>query len=139
MRAQYPDAVAVCRGWLQRAIDIDPQNTRAYFKLGVLSEELEDVDGAITAYRRAVELDPAHLEALTNLSILYSKRMDEVNTREMVGRALELERSSYRRARLSRLLEPFAPDSKPDADSGDTGSGDNGSGDTGSGEQKSDG
>ncbi len=107
VRAAHPDAPATCRGWLQRAIAMDPQCTRAHFQLGLISHELGAYDQAIEHYRRAVESDPACLMAITNLAVLYSGRGDEAGTRDMVERALKLEKDSDRRRALENLLEPF--------------------------------
>jgi len=107
VRRQQPDAAAVCRGWLEKAIAMDPQCTTAHFQLGVLSEETGAYDAAIEHYRRAVETDPSCLIALRNLAVLYSGRSDEAKTREMVQRALQLEQDADRRRALLKLLDPF--------------------------------
>lgn len=111
----HPDSPAICRGWLERAVALDPQSTRAHFQLGLLYEDAHAYDTAIEHYRRAVETDPACLMALTNLAVLYSARGDEPRTREMVQRALQLEQDQDRRRGLARLLEPFEkrPQEKP--------------------------
>lgn len=107
VRRAHPDAVAVCHGWLEKAIAIDPQCSSAHFQLGLLSEETGAYDAAIEHYRRAVELDPSCLHGLTNLAILYSNRGEESKTREMVQRALQFEVDPDRRRALLRLLDPF--------------------------------
>lgn len=103
----HADRTPICRAWLDAAIALDPQCTRAHFLLGVLEEESNAPEAAIEHYRRAVETDPAYAPALRNLAVLYSARGDEPHTREMVSRALELERDSDRRRALLKLLEPF--------------------------------
>lgn len=102
-----PDARLICERWLQRAIEIDPQCTRAHFGLGVLYEELGRTKDAIASYRRAVATDPSCLMALTNLAVLYSSLGDTENTLEMVTRALKLETDGARRKALTRLTEPL--------------------------------
>lgn len=111
----HPNAPAVCRGWLEKAIALDPQCTPAHFQLGVISEGAHAYDEAIEHYRRAVETDPSCLMALTNLAVLYSGRTDEPKTREMVQRALQLETDTDRRRALLKLLDPFEkkPEEKP--------------------------
>jgi tetratricopeptide (TPR) repeat protein len=101
-----PDAVAVCRSWLERATAINPQSIEAHFQLGVLAEVDDRDDAAIEHYLRAVEIDPAYLPALRNLALIYAQRRDVENTRKTVERALELERDPDRRKALEKLLEP---------------------------------
>jgi tetratricopeptide (TPR) repeat protein len=120
LRATHPEATAVSRGWLEQALAKDPMCTRAHFQLGLLSHELGAYEQAIEHYRRAVATDPACLVAITNLAILHSGAGDEVATREMVARALALEKDDDRRRALQRLLDPFdrpredgAPPSEP--------------------------
>lgn len=102
-----PDAQLTCERWLQRAIEKDPQCTRAHFGLGVLREELGRPDEAIANYRRAVETDPSCLMALTNLAVLYASLGDTENTLDMVTRALKFETDGQRRKALMRLTEPL--------------------------------
>jgi tetratricopeptide (TPR) repeat protein len=108
VRHAHKESSAACRAWLERAIQRDPQLTQAHFGLGVLEEEQGHRDEAIEHYRRAVEIDPAFLPALRNLALLYSQKRDEAHVREMVGRALKLEKDPDRIKALTRLLEPFS-------------------------------
>jgi len=107
VRSAHPDAPATSRGWLERALSMDPMCTRAHFQLGLLSHELGAYEQAVEHYRRAVETDPSCLMAITNLAILYSGAGDETETRKMVARALDLEKDTDRRRALQRLLDPF--------------------------------
>lgn len=106
VREAHPEARELCRTWLLRAIDSDPNCTSAHFQLGVLSEDTGAYDAAIEHYRTAVATDPSCLVALTNLAILYSGRGDIARTQEMVDMALPLERDEARRKALLKLLEP---------------------------------
>lgn len=107
VRAAHPEAPSTSRGWLERALGMDPMCTEAHFQLGLISHELGAYEQAIAHYRRAVETDPSCLMAITNLAILYSGAGDEAQTRQMVGRALDLEKDTERRRKLQRLLDPF--------------------------------
>jgi Flp pilus assembly protein TadD len=110
VREARPEAMRHCTGWLEHAVERDPQCTRAHFQLGVLYERSGEIDKAVGSYRRAIETDPACLMALTNLAILYSTTGDEAGTREMVDLALRLETDDGRRHALVRLLERFDGD-----------------------------
>jgi tetratricopeptide (TPR) repeat protein len=107
VRRDHPDALNTARSWLEKAVALDPQSTKAHFQLGVLSEESGKYDAAVEHYRRAIETDPACLVSLTNLAVLYAGHNDEPGTREMVKRALALEQDADRRKALLKLLEPF--------------------------------
>ncbi len=113
VRNAHPDAPATSRRWLERALSMDPMCTRAHFQLGLLSHELGAYDDAVEHYRRAVETDPSCLMALTNLAILYSGAGKEAETREIVGRALQLEKDADRRRALDRLLDSFKKGALP--------------------------
>ena len=104
-RSTHPEAPEVMIDWLERAVKQDPQCTKAHFMMGVLSEALGKPDDAIAHYRRAVETDPGCLMSLRNLAVLYAAHGDVANTREMVTRALKLEKDDDRRRALQRLLE----------------------------------
>jgi predicted Zn-dependent protease len=107
LRRAHPDAPEVMQSWLARVVSREPQCTKAHFMLGVLSEELGNKDQAITQYRRAIETDPACLMSLRNLAVLYASMGDEKNTRDIVSKALALEKDHERRKALQRLLDPF--------------------------------
>ena len=53
---------------LQKAVEQDPANTDAWFKLGQSRSGLGDHTGAIEAYRRVVDLDPQNTRAMNNLA-----------------------------------------------------------------------
>jgi tetratricopeptide (TPR) repeat protein len=105
LRRAHPEAPQTMLSWLERAAARDPQCTKAHFMMGVLSEELGKKDDAIAHYRRSVETDPGCLMSLRNLAVLYASLGDEANTREIVGRALQLEKDQDRRHGLQRLLD----------------------------------
>jgi Flp pilus assembly protein TadD len=108
LRRAHPDVARMMYGWAERAAKRDPQCTRAHFMMGVLSEELGDKEQAIAHYRRAVESDPACLMSLRNLAVLYASMGDEKNTREIVDRALQLERDPERRRALKQLVDAWS-------------------------------
>jgi tetratricopeptide (TPR) repeat protein len=110
VRAAHPESAESCRQWLERAIQADPNCTSAHFQLGVLSEDKGAYEAAIEHYRAAVASDPSCLGAITNLAILHAGRGSMVEARQMVQRALELEKDEPRRKALLKLVEPRAPD-----------------------------
>jgi tetratricopeptide (TPR) repeat protein len=49
--------LAGARSALERAVYLDPEFARAYYHLGVVYSELDEVESALQAYQRAVDLD----------------------------------------------------------------------------------
>ncbi len=59
----------------RRALEINPQSSQAYFKLGRLYlDVLKQVDDAERFFLKAVELDPRGVEALNSLGVLEARR-----------------------------------------------------------------
>ena len=113
VRKAHGQAAACCRAWLERALTINPNFTRAAFELGALEEEEGRIDAAIARYREALRTDPAFLPALRNLAVIHAARQDDDLTREYVQRALALEKDPDRKKALLRLLEPLARPDPP--------------------------
>ena len=83
----YEDAVAA----LERALELRPEHTDSWLKLGISRSALLDWDGAIEAYGRLLEIDPEHAKAHHNLGNVYFRRGDLENAVLEYGKALELE------------------------------------------------
>ena len=66
-QAQYDKA----RVELKNVLQIDPKNSDAYYRLGLLEEQQENWQSAFIAFRRAVELDAGNLDANVRLGRLY--------------------------------------------------------------------
>ena len=83
MRRSHKEAAQCAQGWLERAIERNPNFMQGHFELGVLKEELGRKDEAIVHYRRAIELDPDFLPALSNLARLdiQDKQLDVARKR----------------------------------------------------------
>ena len=57
---------------LDAALKLDPQNTEALFRKGVIFQKEDQIDEAIRTYRETVRIDPNHFKAHYNLANLYS-------------------------------------------------------------------
>lgn len=55
---------------INHVIAADPDNPQLYFNLGARSQEMGEVDKAISYYENAIELDPKYEAPLINLAIL---------------------------------------------------------------------
>ena len=62
-KKQYDEA----RKMLDSAIAAEPNNSNLYFVLGILEENLENHEAALTDYRKAVELDPSNAQYQYNV------------------------------------------------------------------------
>lgn len=83
----YEDAMAA----LERAVELHPEHSDSWLKLGISRSALGDWDGAIEAYGRLVEIDPEHAKAHYNLGNVHFRRGDLENAVVEYGKALELE------------------------------------------------
>ncbi|MDP3980495.1 MAG: tetratricopeptide repeat protein [Chlamydiota bacterium] len=61
------EAIAAYR----KAIQLNPENVKAHYNLGILYKWSGDFRSAIKEYNKTVELDPNHVQAHYNLGILY--------------------------------------------------------------------
>ncbi|MGI8990550.1 MAG: tetratricopeptide repeat protein [Bryobacteraceae bacterium] len=71
---------------LQRATELMPRDTEAFYYLGRLYFEADNAPAALTAFQKAVELDPSNVRARNNMGQSY----------EAMGRLLDAERSYLR-------------------------------------------
>ena len=102
-RAEEPRSAQLCRSWLERAVERDPQHTYAHYLLGSIYEHSGETDLARRAYTRSVETDPSCLRSLNALAHFLFEQGDFAAAREMASRALELETSPGPRAELERI------------------------------------
>ncbi len=55
---------------LQKAIELDPNESAAHNNLGNVLKESGRLDEAVTCYRRALELSPDYADAHNNIGVL---------------------------------------------------------------------
>ena len=95
---------AVCEAWLARALEIDPQLTRAHALLGRYRMLAGDDQAAILHLTRACETDPANVAALLDLAELRLKGAELEAARRLLDRADGLAGETAARARLNALF-----------------------------------
>lgn len=66
----------------QKAIDLDPWNTAAYFQFGKLYEEMQLPWRARPLYQKVLEINPAHTKA--------RERLEQLDSEERSGKSLSL-------------------------------------------------
>jgi serine/threonine protein kinase/Tfp pilus assembly protein PilF len=76
--------------FLEKAVQMDPQNSDSHFQMGVLSVKLKDYPTAIKAYKKAAELAPNSADTFFNLGFVYAVTRDYANAEKMFSRVIEL-------------------------------------------------
>ena len=56
-----------------KALDLDPNYTEAYYNRGLAKDELQDYEGAIEDYNKALDLDPNDTYAYNNRELALQK------------------------------------------------------------------
>jgi tetratricopeptide (TPR) repeat protein len=62
-RASDDGAARVVLDAIKRALEVDPDNTRALFARGLLLQRAGEAKKALAYFRRVAQLEPRHLEA----------------------------------------------------------------------------
>lgn len=84
---------------LRKAVNADPANAEAMFKLAYHLDLVGEEDEAVAMYERCVEMAPAHLNALMNLSVVYEDQGDYVRAERCLRQVLET-KPNHARANL---------------------------------------
>ncbi len=75
----------------QQAVDLQPDEVDAWFRLGLARSANDEPDAAIAAYRKAAEMDPDHTKAHNNLGNVLFRRGDYEQALTWYERALAIE------------------------------------------------
>ncbi|MDX1628203.1 MAG: tetratricopeptide repeat protein [Fulvivirga sp.] len=71
---------------LNDAIENEPDNPDLYFTLGILHEELGNLDKARDAYENAVKIDPSYYDGVYNLAVIdYNKAVNLIREKNNLG------------------------------------------------------
>lgn len=84
---------------LRKAVNADPANAEAMFKLAYHLDLVGEEDEAVAMYERCVEMAPAHLNALMNLAVVYEDQGDYVRAERCLRQVLET-KPNHARANL---------------------------------------
>lgn len=76
----------------RRAVEIDPDNTTAWFFLADAYTGTGDLEGAKKAYYHILKLDPTAYQSTRGLSSVYAAERDYEKSREYAEKAIELDR-----------------------------------------------
>jgi len=72
------DKVDEAKANLEEAIKAEPDNANLLFTLGVLNDQVGDIEGAKNAYERALKVDPNHYESNFNYGVMLINEANEV-------------------------------------------------------------
>ncbi|MBT8492557.1 MAG: tetratricopeptide repeat protein, partial [Deltaproteobacteria bacterium] len=117
----WPDLEKAWREEAKALSDEEPERKIAlYLRLGELREtRLDDLTGAVDAYRAALELGPLHVPTLDMLERIYKSTGQTYDLAEILGKRAEASEDARDRAaiyrRLAELLAPTAVDRAAEA------------------------
>lgn len=73
----------------ERAIQFEPENARALFRLAVFYDLYGEDDKALPLYEKCCDLNPAHANALVNLGVIYEDRGEYARAVDCYRRVLK--------------------------------------------------
>ena len=83
-------------GWLERALELNPNNAQAHYYLGVVHSASKDYSVALKCWRRTVALDPGHVGALEGIAECHRRRGKHEQAARFKRRAEQAAKSPYR-------------------------------------------
>jgi serine/threonine-protein kinase len=86
LKKKHDAAEAACR----KAVDLNPQCAEAYYLLGILRGDGQNLGEAVAAYRKAIALRPDFAEAYTNLGKTLSEKGEYREAEKVCLKALDL-------------------------------------------------
>ena len=99
---------------INRAIELEPEDAKAYYSRGNAYEEKGDYDQAIADYDKTIELDPEHVTAYNNRGATYHYNKGEVDRAiQDYDKAINLEPSC---SALVYINRGYAYDNKNNTD-----------------------
>jgi tetratricopeptide (TPR) repeat protein len=88
--AEGKNAPAESAGWYRAALAVRPGNPGAWNNLGIALTRMDDVDGALAAFREAIRLDPGYADAHANLGRALARKGQEAESEAEYGEAVRL-------------------------------------------------
>jgi type IV pilus assembly protein PilF len=74
---------------LQKAIQLNPNDDRAYYALGLIYHYFDDFTKSEESFLKAIELDPSYSEAYNSLGVVYTKMEKWEEAERALSKALE--------------------------------------------------
>ncbi|MDH5474538.1 MAG: hypothetical protein OEX22_02485 [Cyclobacteriaceae bacterium] len=80
------DKIDEAKNGLLGAIEKEPENPQLYFSLGILYQELEEVENAKKAYENSLVVDPAFFNSRFNLAVMvYNEAVEYIKQKNALG------------------------------------------------------
>jgi len=77
--------------YFKRIIEIDPNNYRAYYNLGISYSSIDLSEEALKAYKKALEIKPDYIYCYYNIGLIYEVKNDLKRALEYHQNALKIE------------------------------------------------
>ena len=77
--------------YFKRIIEIDPNNYRAYYNLGISYSSIDLFEEALKAYKKALEIKPDYIYCYYNIGLIYEVKNDLKRALEYHQNALKIE------------------------------------------------
>jgi arylsulfatase A-like enzyme/Flp pilus assembly protein TadD len=81
--------VEAATGWMEKALEYNPQNYRAWYELGSLRAK-NDKAGAATAYAKSVSIQPSFAAGWRELGLLQAQQRNYQDAAKSLSKAVEL-------------------------------------------------
>ncbi len=75
--------------WIERALEVEPHQQEATFRLAFVCDLMGDDDRALSLYRECVDTPPVHVHALINLAVLHEDRGEYDQAEEYLQKVIE--------------------------------------------------
>jgi tetratricopeptide (TPR) repeat protein len=91
--------------YLQRAVELNEEDTEARFQYGLCLAQQESLNEAIRQFQIVVEQDPNHADAYYNLGVGYAFKEDAKKAMDMLDQALSIQPDHDMAANLKQLMQ----------------------------------
>ncbi|TFG22867.1 MAG: tetratricopeptide repeat protein [Promethearchaeota archaeon] len=85
--AGFDEAILI----FNRIIELEPNNYRAYYNLGITFQNLNLVENALKAYQTAIKINPDYYFCFYNIGLIYEEKQDFIKAVEYHKKALKIE------------------------------------------------
>jgi tetratricopeptide (TPR) repeat protein len=109
--ADYEGAISI----FSRIIELEPNNYRAHYNLGIAFHNSNQLDKAVEAYQTALEINPNYYFCYYNLGLVYEETQDFAKAIEYQEKALKIQPNfRYAKQAIAELREISKKESSVD-------------------------